>query len=111
MKCIYVPGQSVLVKDYHNGKRKWIQGHILHHSGNVIKDDVDIEFTVWVRHANQLQSSHLLEIKSNFTLVLDILLQTFKLPPQCSQDILKDKHLNMYLGNHVDFGENPINYI
>ena len=35
VKCTYVPGQSVLAKDYGNGKEKWIKRHIIHCSGNV----------------------------------------------------------------------------
>ena len=89
VKRTYVPGQSVLAKDYRRGKERWIQGRIIRRSGNVIYD-VDIESTVWVRHANQLRSSHLPETRSDFTLPLDILLDTFELPPQRSQDIPKD---------------------
>ena len=65
VKHTYVPGQFVLVKYYHNGKEKWIQGRSLCRSGNVTYD-VDIETTVWVQDTNQLQSSHLPETKSNF---------------------------------------------
>ena len=31
-KRIYVPGQSIFAKNYHNGKEKWIYGRILHRS-------------------------------------------------------------------------------
>ena len=55
-------------------------------SGNVIYDE-HIESTVWVRHANQSQSSHLPETKSNSTLPLDILLDTAS---SMSPDIPKD---------------------
>ena len=73
-------GTTVFAKDYRNGKEKWIQGRILRRSGKVIYD-VDIESTVWVQYANQLRSSYLPETKSNFTLPLDSLLDTFEFPP------------------------------
>lgn len=44
---------------------------------------------VWIRHANQLQPSNLPETKSDFP--LDIILNTFELPPQSSQVIPRDK--------------------
>ena len=89
VKSIYVTEQSILAKDCCYGKDKLIQRRILHRSGNVTYD-VDIESSVSVRHTNQLQSSYLLETKSNFTSPLDILLDTFELPPQNSRDIPKD---------------------
>ena len=49
MKHAYVPGQSILVKYYHNGKENWIQGCILCCSGNATYA-VDIESTVWIRY-------------------------------------------------------------
>lgn len=45
IKHKYVPGQPVLTKDY--VKKKWIQGDIIHHSGNVMYD-VDIQSSVSV---------------------------------------------------------------
>ena len=41
VKLIYIPGKSVLAKDYRNGKEKWIQGCILLRSGNVTYDVVN----------------------------------------------------------------------
>lgn len=35
VKHIFAPGSQVLVKDYWNGTKNWIQGHIGHCNGNV----------------------------------------------------------------------------
>ena len=77
---IFLPGQPVLVKDYRNGEEKWTQGYIIRRSRNVIYD-VDVQSSIWVRHANQLRHSYLSERPSNDTVIpFDVLLDTFELP-------------------------------
>ena len=67
---MFTPSQSVLAKDYRNGKEKWTLGHIVRRSGKTVYD-VQVESSIWVRHANQLRTSHL---------PMDILCDTFGLP-------------------------------
>lgn len=74
----FLPGQAVWAKDYRNGKEKWTQGHIVRRSGKVIYD-VDVQSSIWVRHANQLRHSYLPKRQSN-DIPLNILLDTFELP-------------------------------
>ena len=79
MSCLFLPGQPVLANDYHNGKEKWIQGYIIRRSGNVIYN-VDVQSSIWVRHANHLRHSYLSERPSNDTVIpLNVLLDTFEL--------------------------------
>ena len=83
---MYVPGQLYLLKTTTTAKK------------NRCKDAFNAVLGIWCRYrvnsldsfANQLRSSHLPETKLNFTSLLYILLDTFELPPQCSQDIPKD---------------------
>ena len=95
MSRLFLPGQPVLAKDYSNGKEKWTQGYILHRSGNVIYD-VDVQSSIWVRHANQLRHSYLSERPSNDTVIpLNVLLDTFELPQRvqttCSEQSKSQK--------------------
>ena len=79
MSRLFLPGKP-LAKDYHNGKEKWTQGYIIRRSGNVIYD-VDVQSSIWVRHANQRRHSYLSERPSNDTVIpLNVLLDTFELP-------------------------------
>ncbi|GAA47926.1 hypothetical protein CLF_100974 [Clonorchis sinensis] len=55
---IFIPGQSVLAKDYRGGAEKWTQGIIVHRAGRVVYE-VNVGSSIWVRHANQLRASYL----------------------------------------------------
>ena len=66
---------------------------MIRRSGNVIYE-VDVQSSIWVRHANQLRHSYLSERPSNDTVIpLNILLDTFKLPQKvqttCSEQSKK----------------------
>lgn len=83
VKHTFVPGQSVLAKDYRGGGEKWTPGLIRRRTGQVVYD-VDVQSSTWVRHANQLRPCYQpATITSNHTVPLDIILDTFELP-QCS---------------------------
>ncbi|KAF7235519.1 Gag-pol polyprotein [Paragonimus skrjabini miyazakii] len=76
-------GQFVLANDYRDGVEKWTAGRILRRTGRVTYD-VEVQFSVWVRHANQLRPSlQPVTVPSNRVIPLDVLLDTFDL----SQDV------------------------
>ena len=107
MKCIYLRSQSSLAKVYRNEKDKWIHISIQRRVGNFVKR-VPIEFSVFVRQTNQLQTSHRPEKKSNFTLPLDTILNTFDLPSHFSLDMTKlnlEVQHNVCLGNRINYKE------
>ncbi|KAF7257514.1 hypothetical protein EG68_05260 [Paragonimus skrjabini miyazakii] len=76
-------GQFVLAKDYRDGVEKWTAGRILQRTSQVTYD-VEVQSSVWVRHANQLRPSFQpVTVPSNRVISLDVLLDTFDL----SQDV------------------------
>ncbi|KAF7234807.1 hypothetical protein EG68_11686 [Paragonimus skrjabini miyazakii] len=76
-------GQFVLAKDYRGVGEMWTAGRILRRTGRVTYD-VEVQSSVWVRHANQLRPSFQpVTVPSNRIIPLDVLLDTFDL----SQDV------------------------
>ncbi|KAF6774197.1 hypothetical protein AHF37_06128 [Paragonimus kellicotti] len=77
-------GQLVLAKDYRDGVEKWTAGRILRRTGRVTYD-VEVQSSIWVRHANQLRPSFQpVTVPSSRVIPLDILLDTFELPQDVS---------------------------
>ncbi|KAF5395734.1 hypothetical protein PHET_11580 [Paragonimus heterotremus] len=77
-------GLFVLAKDYRDGVEEWTAGHILRRTDRVTYD-VEVQSSVWGRHANQLHPFfQLVTVPSVRVIPLDIPLGTFELP----QDIL-----------------------
>ncbi|KAF7233959.1 hypothetical protein EG68_12210, partial [Paragonimus skrjabini miyazakii] len=75
--------QFVLVKDYRDGVEKCTAGRILRRNGRVTYD-VEVQSSVWVRHANQLRPSFQpVTVPFSPVIPLDVLLDTFGL----SQDV------------------------
>ncbi|KAF7240693.1 hypothetical protein EG68_11657 [Paragonimus skrjabini miyazakii] len=81
----FLLGQFVLAKDYRDGGEKWTAGRILRRTGRVTYD-VEVQSSVWVRHANQLrpsfQPSYSIGCSSSSTY-----LKTFRLPLQIRRHI------------------------
>ncbi|KAF6773883.1 hypothetical protein AHF37_07289 [Paragonimus kellicotti] len=74
----------VLAKDYRDGVEKWTAGRILRRTGRVTYD-VEVQSSIWVRHANQLRPSFQpVTVPSSRVIPLDILLDTFELPQDVS---------------------------
>ncbi|CAH8499886.1 unnamed protein product [Dicrocoelium dendriticum] len=74
-------GQMVLVRDYRMGKPLWATGTIQNQIGRVIYK-IKVGDLIWTRHANQLRPTSITETKSNPSLPLDVLLDSFNLHPR-----------------------------
>ncbi|KAF7243789.1 hypothetical protein EG68_09601 [Paragonimus skrjabini miyazakii] len=76
--------QLVLAKDYHDGDEKWTSDRILRRIGRVA-NDVVVQSSTWVRHANQLRLSFQpMTVPSSRVIPSDIFLDTFELPQDVS---------------------------
>ncbi|KAF6773972.1 hypothetical protein AHF37_06755 [Paragonimus kellicotti] len=80
----HLGSQPVFTKDYRDGIEKWTAGRILRRTGRVTYD-VEVQSSIWVRHANQLRPSFQpVTVPSSRVIPLDILLDTFELPQDVS---------------------------
>ncbi|CAH8671840.1 unnamed protein product [Schistosoma bovis] len=77
----YEVGTKVYARDYRHGCDKWVEGEITQKHGNVMYD-VKVNQEIWTRHHNQLRSREAKEKEAITKHVpLDLLLDTFQLPP------------------------------
>lgn len=103
----YRKGDAVYVRDYRPGNRKWAEGLIeCRHGTLMYKVKVGDEW--WIRHKNQIRRRY--TTCQEFKLPLDLLLETFKIPPvkpEAKQEMLPSRRFQRKRTQTVHFQIDP----